>query len=179
MHRLELSLQILVGLQRVPHILVVHELVWNFEGHQELGSVGLSLEVGQAGAKPVEDVVEGALLSVDHIAHEVGVEVAWVAKDFEEATDALFGLLLGLFLHVDGLVDVVKLCEDAVDKLEKLKGCLVVELYHGEVAHEGRLIQTIDNHLDFAGIQIGRFAEQPGFASRIGAIWIQRLYTNE
>jgi hypothetical protein len=47
------------------------------------------------------------------------------------------------------------------------------------VAHEGRLIQTIDNHLDFAGIQIGRFAEQPGFASCIGAIWIQRLYTNE
>ena len=47
------------------------------------------------------------------------------------------------------------------------------------MAHEGRLIQTIDNHLDFVGIQIGRLAEQLAPTTRIGVIWILRLYTNK
>ena len=179
MHGLELSLQILIGLQSVSHVFVVHKLVGNLEGHQELSSVCLSLEIWQAGTKPIENVVEGALLSMDHISHEIRIEVAWVAKDFKEATNALFGLLLGLFLHVDGLVDFVKLREDAVDKFEQLKGSLVIELDHGQMAHEGRLIQTIDNHLDFVGIQIGRLAEQLAPTTRIGVIWILRLYTNK
>ena len=60
-------------------------------------------------------MLEGAFLSVDNIAAVVGVEVAGVAKDFEEAANTLLGLFLRLFLHVDGLMGVIQMSENAVD----------------------------------------------------------------
>ena len=45
MHSLELRLQVLVDLECVAHVLVVHILVRDLKGYQELGSVRLSSEV--------------------------------------------------------------------------------------------------------------------------------------
>ena len=93
----------------------MHVLVGDLQGNQELGSVSLSLQVGEAAKEPVEDVLEGAFLPVDNIAAVVGVEVTGVAKDFEEAANTLLGLFLRLFLHVYGLMSVIQMRENAID----------------------------------------------------------------
>ena len=108
MHGLELSLKVLVGLQSIPHIFIMHELVGDFQRNEESSCVSFALQVNKTGDEPVQDVVESSLFTVDDITHKVRVEVAWVSKDFEEATDALFCLFLSFLLHVDINVRLVE-----------------------------------------------------------------------
>ena len=159
MDSLELGLKIFVNLESVSHILIVHEFVWNLERNQKLSRVCLSLEVRKAGKKPEQDMVKGLLLSVDDITHKVWIEVARIAKNFQETTNAFFSFLLSLLLHVDSKVDIVELSEDFVDKFEEFKWRLVIEFNHAEVAHKWRLVETIHDYLDLSGIQIRRLAE--------------------
>ena len=56
----------------------MHVLVGDLQGNQELRCVSLSLQVGEAAQKPVEDVLEGAFLSVDNITTVVRIEVTWI-----------------------------------------------------------------------------------------------------
>lgn len=67
---------------------------------------------------------------MDNVAAKVGVEVARVAQHFEEAAYSLLSLLLGLLLHVDGLVSLVEVGEDAVDEVEQFERGFIVELHH-------------------------------------------------
>lgn len=101
MSSLEFRLQVLINLQGLSHLVIHEELVWNGQGDQELGSVGLPSEVGQPGEQPVEDMVDCSFLSVDDVSLVVGVEIAGVAQHFQEPADALLGFVLGLLLDVD------------------------------------------------------------------------------
>ena len=130
MHSLEFSLQVLVDLKGVPHIVLVHELVGDLQGHQELGGVGLSLQIWQSAEQPVQDVLQRTFLTMDDVTAIVGIEITGVAQHFEEAADALLSLLLGLFLHVNCFMLLIEVGEDPVDELEKFKRCFVVELHH-------------------------------------------------
>ena len=97
-----------------------------------------------------------AFLSVDNVTAVVRIEVARVAQHLQEATDALLSLLLRLLLHVHGLVSVVKVCKDSVDQLEKLQRGLIVELYHTQMAHERRAVQSIYDQFDLLCVEVGR-----------------------
>ena len=96
MHSLEFSLQVLVDLKGVSHVVLVHELVWDLQGHQELGSVGLSLQIWQSAEQPVQDVLQRTFLTMDDITAIVGIEITGVAQHFKEAADALLSLFLGV-----------------------------------------------------------------------------------
>jgi hypothetical protein len=43
--------------------------------------------------------------------------------------------------------------QDTIQKFEKLKWRLVIELHKTEIAHEWWLVQTVDDDLDFGGAQ--------------------------
>ena len=118
MDGLKLSLQVLVNLEDVSHILVVHILIWNLERHKELGCVGLSGEILETTEKPVENVLKGALFSMDNVAAVVWVEITGVAQDLQKATYTLLSLLLSLLLHIDGLVRFIKMSEHTIDQLK-------------------------------------------------------------
>ena len=156
MHRLELSLQVLVHLKGVTHVLVMHVLVGDLQGHQELSSVCLSLQVWQSAQEPVKNVLKRAFLTIDYVAAVVRVKVTWVAEDLKEATYTFLRLLLRLLLHIDGHMCVVEVGENAVDELEKLKWCLVIEFDHAQVLHEGWAIQTINDQLNLLCVEVGR-----------------------
>ena len=159
MHSLEFSLQVLVDLKGVPHVVLVHELVGDLQGHQELGGVGLSLQIWQSAEQPVQNVLQRTFLSMHNVTAIVGIEITGVAQHLEEAADALLSLLLGLFLHVNGFVCPIEVGEDAIHELKELKRCLVIELYHRQVAHERRTIETIHDQFDLLCVQVGRLAE--------------------
>ncbi len=173
---LEFSLEIFVSLEGVSHVLVMHELVWNLQRHQELGSVSFALQIVKAGNKPIEDMVEGTLFSVSDISHKVRIEIGRITKNFQETTNALFSFLLGFLLHVYRSMGLVEFTEDFVDQLKQLERGLVVEFNHAEMAHEWRLVEAIDNHFDFSCIQIRRFAEKLLSASLIGFVWVVDSY---
>jgi len=105
---LELGLEILVDLVRLLHLLIDQELVWDLERHKEFGGISPSLKFGQLGHEPVQQVLDSALLTMHDVPLERRVEVRRVAKHFEEATDALLGLVLGFALDVDTLVRLVQ-----------------------------------------------------------------------
>ena len=130
MHGLELSLQVLVDLKSVAHILVVHVLVRDLKWHKELGGVRLSSEILQPAEKPIENVLQSTLLTMDNITTIVRVKITWIAKYFEEAANTLLSLLLGLFLHVDGLMGLIKVCKDAINELKKFERRLIIKFYH-------------------------------------------------
>ena len=130
MHSLELSLQVLVALEGSSHLFVDHVFIWNLEWNQELRSVGLPGQIWQSRNEPVQNVMAGLFLSVDDVSAVVGIEIAWVAKDFQEPADALLSLLLGLFLHVNCFMLLIEVGEDPVDELKKFERCFVVELHH-------------------------------------------------
>lgn len=155
-HSLELSLQVLVDLHGVAHLLVVHIFVRDLKRHQELSSVSLSLQVWESTEEPIKNVLECAFLSIDDIAAIVRIEVARIAQNFQESADTLLCLLLRLLLHVNRLMGAVKIGEDSVDKLEELKRGLVVEFYHTKMAHERRAVQTVDNQLNLLCVEVGR-----------------------
>ena len=93
----------------------MHVFVGDLQGNQELRSVSLSLQVWETAQEPVEDVLEGAFLSMDNITAVVRVEVAGIAEDFEETANTLLSLFLSLFLHVNRLMCVVQVSKDAID----------------------------------------------------------------
>lgn len=121
MSGLELSLQVLVDLEGLAHLIVHEELIGDGKGHQELGSVGLALELRKLGDDPVEDVLDGALVSVDDVPLELWGVVGGVAEDLKKAADALLGLILAFLLDVDGQVLVVQVTQQTVQQLKQLK----------------------------------------------------------
>ena len=159
MNCLEFSLQVLVALNGVSHLVIDHEFIRDLERNQELGSVRLSVEVWKTRKEPVEDVMANLLLTMHDVSAVVRVEVAGVAQNFQESADALLGLLASFLLHVDRRVLLIKVSEDLVDQLEKLEWRLVIKLDHAQVLHERRSVETVDDDLDLCSIKIGRFVE--------------------
>jgi len=160
MDGLELSLQILVHLHGFAHLLVDHELVRDSKGHEEASGISFALEVTHSCEHPEENVMEGFLVSMDHLSTEVGVEICRVAQNLKEATNTLLRLVLGLLLHVNTCMSLVEVLEDSVYELEQFKWRLVVKLHHGEVLHEGGSVESINDLLDLTGVQVGCLAEQ-------------------
>jgi hypothetical protein len=72
---LELSLQVLIDLEGVTHLVINQEFIWDGEGHQELSCISLSLKLLKSRDYPIEDVLEGAFVTMDEVSLEVGVEI--------------------------------------------------------------------------------------------------------
>lgn len=72
---LELSLQVLINLEGVTHLIINEEFVGDGKWDQELGSVGLALQLTQPSYYPEQDVVNCALVTMHDVSHEVRVEV--------------------------------------------------------------------------------------------------------
>ena len=72
---LELSLQILINLEGVAHLIINEEFIGDGKRDQELGSVGFALQLTQPSYYPEQDVLNGALVTVHDVSHEVRVEV--------------------------------------------------------------------------------------------------------
>lgn len=101
MSGLELSLQVLVVLEGLPHFFVDEELVWDLEWNQEFGGVSSSLELWLFGDQPVDKMLNSLLLSVDNIPLERWVVVTWVSQHLEVAADSLLSFILGLSLDIN------------------------------------------------------------------------------
>ena len=115
MGRLELSLKILVHLESLSHFFVsVKKLVWDLERHQKLGGVSPPLKFWHLGDEPVQQMLNGLLLSVDYIPLERWVEITGVPKHLDEATDPLLRLILSFALNIDRQVLLVKLSQNPV-----------------------------------------------------------------
>lgn len=130
MHSLELSLQVFIDLEGFAHIFVNHELVGDSKWDKEAGSVGFTMQVRKSCQHPEEDVVERFLVSMDNFTAEIGVEISRVPKDFKEAANTFFCLILSLFLHIDSLVGLIQVFEDLVDKFKELKWRFVIKFHH-------------------------------------------------
>ena len=76
---LKLSLQILIYLESVPHLVVYQKLVRYRQRHQKLCSISLSLELLKTGNDPKEYVLNGSLIAMNDIPLEIGVEIGGVA----------------------------------------------------------------------------------------------------
>lgn len=115
MGRLELSLQILVHLESLPHFFVsVKKLVRDLERHQKLGGVSPPLKFWHLGDEPVQQMLNGLLLSVDYIPLERWVEITGVSEHLDEATDPLLGLILSFALDIDRQVLLVELSQNPI-----------------------------------------------------------------
>jgi len=156
---LEFSLQIFVHLIGVAHIVVHEILVRDLKGHEELGSVCLPLKVRKSREQPEEDVLERFLLTVDHVAAEVRIEVAGVAQHLQEPADALFGLFLRLLLHVDALVDFIEVGKHFVDQFNQFHGSLVIELDHAQIRHEWGSVQHVYYQFDLLRVKVRCFGK--------------------
>ncbi len=77
----------------------------------------------------MKHVLDGLFVAVNDIGLEGRAEVRGVAQDFQEATDAVSCLILGLFLNVNFGVLFVERTEDLVQKFKKFEWWLVVEFY--------------------------------------------------
>jgi len=172
----ELGLQVLVHLEGLAHLFVSEELVWDLERHQELSGVGTALKLWQLAHEPEEEVLDRPLLAVDDVPLEVGVEVRRVAQHLQEANHTFLGLVLSLPLDIYGLMLLVKMSKHLVEQLKLLKWCQVVELNQAKVAHEGRTVQAVNDHLDLGGVQRGGLCEhfgRSGGASEEAAILLE------
>lgn len=110
MGRLELSLQILIHLESLPHFIVhLKKLVWDLERHQKLGGVGPPLKFWHLGDEPVQQMLNSLFLSVNNIPLERWVEITGVSKHLDEATDSLLGLILSFALNINRQVRLVEL----------------------------------------------------------------------
>lgn len=49
--------------------------------------------------------------------------------------------------------------EHFVDHVKEFKRGLVVELYHRQVHHEGRSVQTVHDQLDLVCVEVGRLGK--------------------
>jgi hypothetical protein len=98
---LEFSLKILVVLECFPHFVITKELIWNLKWHQELGSVCSSRQLRELCDDPEEEMLNCLLFSMDNISLKVWVEITWVSKNLEEATDSLLCLILGFSLDIN------------------------------------------------------------------------------
>lgn len=164
---LELSLQILVALEGLPHLVIHEEFIRDFKRNQELGCVRSSLQLWEPGEDPVQDMLDGSLLTVDDFPLEVWVEVTWVAKHLEVSNDSLLGLVLCFSLDVNISMARIETAEELVEQLQKFKWSFVIELNETEVAHERWTVEAVYDLLDVCGGQSGGFAE--GFAWRLAA----------
>jgi len=72
---LELSLQVLIDLEGVTHLVINQEFIWDGEGHQELSCISLSLKLLKSCNDPEKDVLESAFVTMHYISLEVRVEV--------------------------------------------------------------------------------------------------------
>jgi len=98
---LELSLQVLVHLEGVPHFFIAQELVGNLKWHQKLSCIRSSLELIHFGDEPMQKMLDSLFLSMDDIPLERWVEVTWVAEHLKETADSLLGFVLGFALDID------------------------------------------------------------------------------
>ena len=57
------------------------------------------------------------------------------------------------------MVEEIQRDVGAPDQLKELEWCLVIELDHAQVTHEGRSVQTVNDDLDLGSIKIRRFVE--------------------
>ena len=48
----------------------------------------------------------------------------------------------------------VEVGEDAIDQFEEFERCLVVKFDHGEVLHERRTVETIDDLFDLVSVKV-------------------------
>ncbi len=62
-------------------------------------------------------MLDSALLTMDDISLEVGIEIRGIAENLNEATDPILSLILSLLLDVDPLMLAVKAAEQSVKKL--------------------------------------------------------------
>ena len=81
-----------------------------------------------------------ALLTMDDISLEVGIEIRGIPEDLNEATDPILSFILCLLLDVDTLVLTVKAAEQSVEKLKKFQRRFIIKFNKTEVAHEGRAV---------------------------------------
>jgi hypothetical protein len=165
MGSLELSLEVLVHGVDITHFIVNEVFVRDLERNQEFSSVCLTLEVGHARGQPPEDVLEGLLLSMDHISAEVGVEVSGVSEDLQKSTDSLFSLISSFLAGIDCFVNLVEITENFVNHLNQFHGRLIIEFDHTEVAHERRSVQHIHGILDLLSVESRSFRESLGLST--------------
>ena len=78
MSGLELSLEILIYLECVTHLVINQEFVWDGKRDQEFSSVCLSLEFLKSGNDPEKDMLESSFLTMNDISLEVRVKVRWI-----------------------------------------------------------------------------------------------------
>jgi len=72
---LELSLQVLIDLEGITHLVINQEFIWDGEGHQELSCISLSLKLLKSCNDPEKDVLESAFVTMHYISLEVRVKV--------------------------------------------------------------------------------------------------------
>ena len=75
---LEFSLEILIYLECITHLVINQEFIWDGKRDQEFSSVGLSLELLKSGNDPEKDMLESSFLTMNDISLEVRVEVRWI-----------------------------------------------------------------------------------------------------
>ena len=105
-------------------------------------------------------MLNSLLLSMDNITLEGWIEVARVAKDFQEATDAVLRLVLRFSLDVYRKMRVVEVAKNLIEELEVLESLLVIKLNQRQVAHERGPVETIDDVLYFSRTQRWCFRKQ-------------------
>jgi len=111
---LELCLHVLEHLVDLLHLVVHEELVRDVERYQELGSVGLALQVCLVQYKPVENVLNSSLVALSDVSGVLRTIVARVTKYLQEAADTLLQLFLRFLGHVGCLVDTIKVSQELV-----------------------------------------------------------------
>ena len=153
MSGLELSLKILVHLEGLSHLFVTQELIWDLKRYQKFGCVRSSLELIHFGDEPVQKMLDGLLLTMDDISLEGWIKVTWVSENFKEPTDSFLCFILGFTLDINLKMCRLEMSQDTIQKFEKLKWCLVIELNETEVTHEWWLVQTVNDDLDLCGAQ--------------------------
>lgn len=100
MGSLELSLQVLVILESLSHLIITQKFIWDLKWDQKLCGISSSLELWLFGDKPVNQMLDGLFLSMDHVSLETWIVITWISKDLKVAADSLLGLVLGLTLDI-------------------------------------------------------------------------------
>ena len=114
MSSLKLSLQILVDLEGIAHFIINEELIWDGQRNQELSSIGFALELLESSDDPIQNVLDCAFVSMDHISLEVRIKVRWISEDLQESTYSLLGLILSFLLDINTLMLIIQVTKKFV-----------------------------------------------------------------
>jgi hypothetical protein len=155
----ELSLEILVNLEGVSHVVVHQELIRDVKRNKELGGICSSLQLRLSCEDPVHDVLNCSLVSVHDFSLEIHVEVTGVSQDLEISTDPLLGFVLRLSLDVNCVVRGLKLSKDFVEQLQELKWRLIVEFDETEILHVWWSVKAVNDRLNIVGGKAWRLSE--------------------